>query len=258
MRPLNPVVMIPSRLGSERLPDKPLADLFGEPMIVHVWRCAMAAKVGPVFVACADTEIARAIENVGGEAILIPQEVASGSERIALAIESIDPEQKHDVVVNLQGDQPFLAPDSVQKSLEPLEDPSVDIGSLAAELSRKEHLYLPNFVKVAASFPKEGPPVARALYFSRAAIPWSSDSGVPYYEHIGIYAYRRKALQDFFRLPQTLLEKRESLEQLRALEAGMHIGVRLVEEAPVSVDTPDDLDWVRKNPPKNPARTLTQ
>jgi 3-deoxy-manno-octulosonate cytidylyltransferase (CMP-KDO synthetase) len=238
---LNPVVVIPARLAATRLPDKPLADIHGEPMIVHVWRRAVAAGIGPVVVACAEPAIAEAVTRAGGTAMLTRPDHPSGSDRIFEAVERLDPQRLFDVVVNLQGDLPSIDPASVRAVLAPLADPEVEIATLAALISRPEERTDPNVVKAVAAI-GDGVRVARALYFTRASAP-SGDG--PLYHHIGLYAYRRAALARFVSLPPGRLEKRERLEQLRALEAGMRIDVALVDTVPLGVDTPADLDRAR-------------
>ncbi|GIK97229.1 MAG: 3-deoxy-manno-octulosonate cytidylyltransferase [Alphaproteobacteria bacterium] len=238
---LNPVIVIPARLAATRLPDKPLADIHGVPMIVHVWRRAVAAGIGPVVVACAEAEIAEAVTRAGGTAMLTRADHPSGSDRIFEAVERLDPERRFDVVVNLQGDLPTIAPGTVSAVLEPLADPAVDIATLAALITRPEERTDPNVVKAVAAL-GPGARIARALYFTRASAP-SGDG--PLYHHIGLYAYRRAALARFVALPPGRLETRERLEQLRALEAGMRIDVALVDTVPLGVDTPADLDRAR-------------
>jgi len=241
VNPGSAIVLIPARLGSTRLPNKPLAKIAGAPMIVQVWRRAMAAGIGPVHVACAEQEIVDAVVAAGGSAILTRPGHPSGSDRIFEALGQIDPEGQIAVVVNLQGDLPTLDPALVRRVVEPLTDPAVDIATLAAEIVREEEITDPNVVKVVAAFPA-GRRIARALYFSRTAVP--ANPG-PYYHHIGIYAYRRAALQRFVALPPGVLEQREKLEQLRALEDGMRIDVALVDTVPLGVDTPADLARAR-------------
>jgi len=237
----SPLIVIPARMASTRLPGKPLADIRGCPMIVHVWRRAVAAAAGPVVVACAEREIADAIEKAGGHAVLTRPEHPSGSDRIHEAVMRLDPARRHDVVVNLQGDLPLLDPALVLASLEPLADPGVDIATLASPMREDWERASPAAVKVAAGF-APGARIARALYFSRNLVP-SGDG--PHYHHIGIYAFRRAALERFVALPPSPIEARERLEQLRALDAGMRIDVALVDAVPMSVDTPDDLARAR-------------
>jgi 3-deoxy-manno-octulosonate cytidylyltransferase (CMP-KDO synthetase) len=253
LRPMNPLLVIPARLASTRLPGKPLADIGGAPMIVQVWRRAVEAGLGPVVVACAEREIAAAIEQAGGTAILTRADHPSGSDRIFEAVGKLDPERRHDAIVNVQGDLPLIDPAAIRVALEPLADPEVDIATLAAPIADEGELASPNVVKIAAGF-AAGATIARALYFSRVAIPGGAG---PHYHHIGLYAYRRAALEKFVRLPPSPLEKRESLEQLRALEAGMRIDVALVDTVPFGVDTPADLLHARRLmaarlPPKSP------
>lgn len=244
-KPANPVVLIPARMASTRLPDKPLADIHGVPMIVHVWRRAMAAKVGPVFVACAEEAIKAAVEAAGGEAVLTDPNHPSGSDRIHEALTRIDPGGRFDAVVNLQGDLPTLDPNLLRRALEPLENPEVDIATLAVEITREAERFDPNVVKAVAAFGPNG--IARALYFSRATVPANATAGEigPHYHHIGLYAYRRVALERFVKLKPGILEQREKLEQLRALENGMRIDVALVDTLPLGVDTPAELDRAR-------------
>jgi 3-deoxy-manno-octulosonate cytidylyltransferase (CMP-KDO synthetase) len=242
---MSPIVVIPARLGATRLPDKPLADIHGEPMIVHVWRRAVAAAVGPVVVACAEAAIAEAVRRAGGEAVLTRPDHPSGSDRIHEAVEAIDPAGRHDAVINLQGDLPTIAPEVVQAVLDPLAVAAVDIATVAAPISDAEERTNPNVVKAAVGF-AAGARIARALYFSRAPVPWDGgDATRPLYHHIGVYAYRRAALRRFVALPPTPLEARERLEQLRAMEAGMRIDVALVDTIPLGVDTPADLARAR-------------
>ena len=237
----NSVVVVPARLGSTRLPNKPLADIDGAPMIVHVWRRAMEAGVGPVVVAAAEREIAAAIEKAGGTAVLTDPDLPSGSDRIHQALARFDPQQSFDAVVNLQGDIPTIEPGPIRAALDLLSDPAVDIGTLAAEIAREEERHDPNVVKAVVPL-APGSRRGRALYFTRATAPTGEG---PHYHHIGLYAYRRAALERFVALPPGILERRERLEQLRALEAGMRIEVALVDTVPLGVDTPADLDRAR-------------
>lgn len=239
--PRNPLVVIPARLAATRFPGKPLADILGAPMIVHVWRRACEADIGPVIVAAAEDAIADAVRQAGGTAILTPPDLPSGSDRIHAALLSFDPDGRFDAVVNVQGDLPTLEADSLRAALEPLADACVDIATLVAEIARPEERTDPNVVKAAIGF-APGAKVGRALYFSRVPIP--SGEG-PLYHHIGLYAYRREALARFVALPESALERRERLEQLRALEAGMRIDARLVDTVPLGVDTPADLERAR-------------
>ena len=240
--PSNPIIVIPARMGSARLPGKPLAEIAGAPMIVHVWRRAMEAALGPVVVAAAEREIAAAVERAGGRAILTRPDHASGSDRVFEAVEALDPGRKHDTVVNLQGDKPTVDPAVIRAALSLLDDAAVDIATVAAVITREEEKDDPNVVKVALGL-KAHESVARALYFSRARMPAGEG---PLYCHIGLYAYRRASLARFVQLPRGALEARERLEQLRALEAGMRIEVALVDTVPLDVNTPADLARARQ------------
>ncbi|WP_282605872.1 3-deoxy-manno-octulosonate cytidylyltransferase [Pelagibius sp. Alg239-R121] len=244
--PQNPIVVIPARMASTRLPDKPLAMIHGEAMIVHCWRRAVEADIGPVIVACAEQAIADVIEAAGGRAILTDPGHPSGSDRIFEALQQVDPDQAHDAVINVQGDLPTIEPQAVQAVFQPLENPEVDIATLAARISNSEERREPSVVKVAAAF-APGRNIARALYFSRAPIPWDGgNENLPLYHHIGLYGFRRAALARFVSLPSSILEEREHLEQLRALEAGMRIDVARVDTVPFGVDTPADLARARE------------
>jgi 3-deoxy-manno-octulosonate cytidylyltransferase (CMP-KDO synthetase) len=236
----SPIVLIPARMASTRLPEKPLALIHGEPMIAHVWRRAMAADVGPVLVAADDSRIVAAVEAAGGRAILTRADHASGSDRIFEAIGATDPGGAHRIIVNLQGDLPTIEPHAVRAAVAPLADEDVDIATLATPITRPEERDDPNVVKAVGT--AIAPGRLRALYFTRARAPWGEG---PLYHHIGLYAYRRDALARFVALPPSPLEKRERLEQLRALEAGMRIDIALVETAPLGVDTPADLERAR-------------
>jgi len=240
--PKNPIVVIPSRLASMRLPDKPLADIHGTPMIVHVWRRAVEADVGPVIAACADFEIIDVIKDAGGDAIYTNPDHASGSDRVFEALHMADPLKKHDCVINLQGDLPAIDPAVVAASLRPLSNASVDIATLVSPITDAAERDDPNVVKAVLSMP-DGAATGRALYFSRAPVPGGDG---PMYHHIGIYAFRRAALERFVKLPRGNLERQESLEQLRALEAGMRIDAERVDTVPLGVDTPADLERARE------------
>jgi 3-deoxy-manno-octulosonate cytidylyltransferase (CMP-KDO synthetase) len=237
--PQNPIILIPSRLASTRLPGKPLADIGGAPMIVHVWRRAVAAGVGPVVVACGDHAIATAVEGAGGRAVMTDPRHPTGSDRIAEAIRRLDPNREHDAVINVQGDLPLLDPAAVRVAAFGLNDPEIDIATLGAVITDAVALDDTSVNKVVAGFTDPARP-ARALYFSKAIVPWGDG---PHYEHIGLYAYRREALERFVALPRGVLEERERLEQLRALENGMTMSVSLIDPARlgVQVDTPADL-----------------
>lgn len=235
------VVLIPARMASTRLPDKPLADIAGHPMIVQVWKRALEANIGPVIVAADCHQIAQAVRDAGGDAVVTNPDHPSGSDRIFEALEHIDPNGDYDVVVNVQGDLPTIDPKAIQACFAPLADPDVDIATLAVEISEEAEKTNPNVVKVVGSPAKSD--LLRALYFTRATAPHGEG---PLYHHIGLYAYRRKALEKFVNLPESPLEQREKLEQLRALEAGMRIDVALVDDVPLGVDTPQDLEKARK------------
>jgi len=245
---LNPIIVIPSRLAAARLPNKPLLDIHGEPMVVHVWRRGVNANLGPVVVACCGPEIEQAITQVGGKAVLTDPDLPKGSDRIYAALQEIDKAESallHDVIINLQGDLPTISAPLLQTVLAPFEDPDVGIATLAAPIVNKAELNSPHVVKIAMTEPKESPSgvkVGRALYFSRSLIP---SGGQVHYHHIGVYAYRRKALETYVNLPVSSLEAAEHLEQLRALEAGMRMDVAIVNEIPPSIDTQEDLDYVR-------------
>jgi 3-deoxy-manno-octulosonate cytidylyltransferase (CMP-KDO synthetase) len=234
------LILIPARMASTRFPGKPLADIAGLPMIVQVLRRAEAAKVGPVVIATDDETIATAVDKAGGRAVMTRVDHASGSDRIFEALGVVDPGGKARIVVNVQGDLPTLAPGDIAAALTPLHDPAVDIATLAAEIRKAEERTNPNVVKVVGS--PISPRRLRALYFTRSTAP--SGEG-PLYHHIGLYAYRRAALERFVKLPPSALEQRERLEQLRALEAGMRIDVTIVDSVPLGVDTPQDLEAAR-------------
>ncbi|MBN8903621.1 MAG: 3-deoxy-manno-octulosonate cytidylyltransferase [Rhodospirillales bacterium] len=238
---MNPIVLIPSRMAATRLPGKPLADLHGKPMIVHVLDRGREAGIGPVAVACGDPEIVTAVEAAGGTAVLTDPSLPRGSDRVHAALAALDPQGRHDVVVNLQGDLPTIPPGYLRTVLAPLADPGFDIATLVAPIDTEEEAALPSVVKAACAFDR-GRAVSPALYFSRVPIPWGEG---PRWHHIGIYAFRRTALARFVSLPESPLERRESLEQLRALEAGMRIACARVEHAPFGVDTAADLDRAR-------------
>jgi len=235
------IVLIPARVASTRLPAKPLALINGEPMIAHVWRRAMAADVGMVLVAADDERIVGAIEKIGGAAVLTRPDHASGSDRIHEAVGAYDPEGRYAVVVNLQGDLPTIAPEAVRAAVAPLEDDDVDIATIATPITRPEERDDPNVVKAIGA--EIAPGRLRALYFTRARAPWGEG---PLLHHIGVYAYRREALARFVALAPSPLERREKLEQLRALEAGMRVDIALVDTLPLGVDTPEDLERARR------------
>ena len=230
----NPIILIPARMASTRLPDKPLAQIGGLAMIVQVLKRAQEADCGRVVVAAAEAEIAEAVTAAGGEAVLTDPDLPSGSDRIHAALEMIDSASAHDVIVNLQGDLPTLEVKLVRDCLAALD--GADMATLVAEISDARERDNPNVVKAVLSL--ESGKKARALYFTRATAPYGDG---PLYHHIGIYAYQRAALDKFVSLPPSPLEKRERLEQLRALEAGFTIHAAIVDTVPVGVDTPEDL-----------------
>ncbi|ODN67829.1 3-deoxy-manno-octulosonate cytidylyltransferase [Methylobrevis pamukkalensis] len=234
-------MIVPARMGSTRLPNKPLALIAGEPMIVHVWRRACEAGIGPVVVAADAAEIVDAVRAAGGDAVLTRPDHVSGSDRIFEALGRIDPGLTAEVVVNVQGDLPTIAPEAIRACFSPLSDPAVDVATLAAEIHVDAERTNPNVVKVVGS--RVGETRLRALYFTRATAPHGDG---PLYHHIGLYAYRRAALARFVDLPPSELEQREKLEQLRLLEAGMRIDVALVDDVPLGVDTPEDLEAARR------------
>lgn len=235
------LTVIPARLQATRLPGKPLADIHGVPMIVHVWRRAMEAEVGRVIVATDSLEIAEAMAAAGGEAVMTRADHQSGSDRVFEAVGRADPDGRHDIIVNVQGDLPTVEPRLVRACLEPLLDGDADIATLGCEITVAEERINPNVVKVVGSV--LGPGRLRALYFTRATAPYGEG---PLFHHIGMYAYRRQALARFVSLAPSMLEKREKLEQLRALEDGMRIEVSLVDTVPLGVDTPADLERARQ------------
>jgi 3-deoxy-manno-octulosonate cytidylyltransferase (CMP-KDO synthetase) len=236
----DPLVLIPARMSATRLPGKPLADIAGEPMIVHVWRRAVEAGIGPVAVAADTPDVLQAVEAAGGRAVATRADHASGSDRIWEAAEAVDPEGRHDVIVNVQGDLPTIDPAIIAACIAPLSDPAVDIATLVAVIKREEERTASSVVKLVGT--EVAPGRLRALYFTRATAPWGDG---PLLHHIGLYAYRRRSLQRFVGLPPSALEQREKLEQLRALEAGMRIDATLVDTVPLGVDTPADLERAR-------------
>jgi 3-deoxy-manno-octulosonate cytidylyltransferase (CMP-KDO synthetase) len=236
------LVVIPARLRSTRLPDKPLADIGGVPMIVHVWRRAMAAGVGRVVVATDAESVAAPVRSAGGEAVLTRADHASGSDRVFEAVSRVDPGGEFELILNLQGDLPAMQPDLARACLRPLAEDGPHIATIAAEIADAAERSNPNTVKVVGT-PTATPGRLRALYFTRAAAPYGPG---PLYHHFGMYAYRRPALARFVSLAPSPLEKREGLEQLRALEDGMRIDVTLVDSIPVEVNTPEDLALARR------------
>jgi 3-deoxy-manno-octulosonate cytidylyltransferase (CMP-KDO synthetase) len=239
---MNPILLIPARMASSRLPGKPLADIGGVPMIVRVWARAVASGLGPVVVAAGELEIVAAIKKAGGQAILTDPGLPSGSDRIWAALASVDPQGRHDVVVNLQGDLPALDPEQLKIAVNALQKTGADIGTLAAPIIDEAEEVNPAVVKAIVAWDADEK-LGRALYFTRTTAP--AGEGVLWH-HVGLYAYRREALESFVTLPPSPLEQRENLEQLRALEAGMSIAVARVDTTPLSVDTPMDLERARK------------
>ena len=236
------LVVIPARMQASRLPGKPLVDIAGEPLIVHVWRRAMAAETGRVVVATDTEEIVAAVRKAGGEAVLTRVDHASGSDRVFEAVNHVDPEGDFEIILNLQGDLPAMQPRIVRDCLAPLQDKGPQIATIAAVITTEDSRSDPNVVKVVGT-PTQVPGRLRALYFTRATAP-AGDG--PLYHHFGMYAYRRSALERFVSLRPSTLEKREQLEQLRALEDGMRIDVTLVDTVPVEVNTPADLERARR------------
>ena len=228
-------------MAATRLPGKPLADIAGKPMIIHMLDRAREADIGPVAVACGDPEIAASVRAAGGTAVLTDPALPSGSDRVHAALAELDPDGRHDVVVNLQGDFPTMDPDGLRLVVTPLQAPGIDIGTLVVPIRDDAEANTTSFVKAACAF-VDGQTIAPALYFSRQPIPWGPG---PRWHHVGIYAYRRAALDRFVSLPPSPLERRESLEQLRALEDGMRIACVRMEHGPFGVDTPEDLDRAR-------------
>jgi 3-deoxy-manno-octulosonate cytidylyltransferase (CMP-KDO synthetase) len=239
---MKPIILIPARMASTRLPGKPLADIAGLPMIVRVWQRAVASGLGPVVVAAAEREVADAVEKAGGRAVMTSPDLPSGSDRIFAALRAVDRGYEHDVVINLQGDLPTIEPASITASLEALTVTGADIGTLACEIEDAEDADNPNLAKVVPSWDVTGRR-GRALYFTRAKAPWGKG---PLYAHVGLYAYKREALQRFVGLVPSPLERREKLEQLRALEAGMSIALGRIDAMPQGVDTPEDLEKARE------------
>lgn len=238
---MNPLIVIPARLAATRLPNKPMAVIGGDPMIVHVWRRAMEAKLGPVLVACDAEEIAQAVREQGGEAVLTHPWHPSGSDRIWEALSKFDPDGAYDVIINLQGDVPTLDPALLHDLMSCLEK-GADIATLVTPITRMEEHDNPSVVKAVVAIKADGHH-GRALYFTRLPAPYGD--GVRYH-HIGVYAYKRAALEKFMAHPPSPLEQREKLEQLRALEIGLTIDVCVVDTVPLGVDTPEDLERARQ------------
>lgn len=238
---MTPLVIIPARMAATRLPGKPLADIGGQPMIVRVWRQALAAEVGPVAVAAGDAGIVRLIEAEGGRAVLTDPALPSGSDRILAALAELDPHRRCDVVINLQGDMPFVEPEVLRACAGLLQDqPACDIATVVAAETSAADRANPDVVKAVLSL-SPGGAAGRALYFTRSTLYGDG----PVWRHIGIYGYRLRALERFNAAPPSPLERREKLEQLRALELGLSIWATIVDKAPISVDTPADLEAAR-------------
>ncbi|WP_112609825.1 3-deoxy-manno-octulosonate cytidylyltransferase [Rhizobium sp. WW22] len=235
------LVLIPARMASTRLPGKPLADICGLPMIVQVAKRAREAAIGRIVVAVDHEDTYAAVANAGFDVVMTGRDHQSGSDRIYEALQAVDPQGRAEIIVNVQGDLPTIDPETIRASLRPLENPAVDIATLTVEIKDEEEKTLPSVVKVIGSPISENR--LRALYFTRATAPYGKG---PLYHHIGLYAYRRAALAKFVSLGPSPLELRESLEQLRALEAGMRIDVEIVDTIPLGVDTPGDLEKARR------------
>ncbi len=234
------LILIPARMSSTRLPNKPLADIAGRPMIVHVAARAAESGLGRVVVATDTEAVADVVRKAGFEAVMTRADHQSGSDRIHEALVLLDPRKRVEVVVNVQGDLPTIDPATIAAAIPPLEDAAVDIATLGAVISRDDERDNPNVVKIVGASLSASR--LRALYFTRATAPWGEG---PLYHHIGLYAYRRAALERFVALPPSMLEVRERLEQLRALEAGMRIDAEIVDTVPLGVDTAHDLERAR-------------
>jgi 3-deoxy-manno-octulosonate cytidylyltransferase (CMP-KDO synthetase) len=234
------LIIIPARMASTRLPGKPLADIAGQPMIVHVLRRAEAAGIGEAVVATDSEAIATAVEKADGRAVMTRADHVSGSDRIFEALSAVDPQAQADIIVNVQGDLPTIEPADIRAALGPLADPAVDIATLAAEIRDKHELTNPNVVKA------QGETIAPRRLHARTFTRANATGPGPHFHHIGLYAYRRAALERFVKLPPSANEQREKLEQLRALDNGMRIDVAIVGSVPLGVDTPEDLEIARK------------
>lgn len=244
MSQFSPIILIPARMASSRLPNKPLADIAGKPMIVQVMNRAEESGLGRVVVACAEEEIKQAVEAAGGEAVLTDPALPSGSDRILQALQRIDPEGRHDVVINVQGDLPTLDPSLIRHAYELLKNADTDMGTLGAVITKDSERENPNVVKAIAEVDLDkGQKQGRALYFTRATAPTGDG---PLLHHIGLYTYKRPALEKFVASPPGTLEQRERLEQLRALALGMRIDISVVDTVPLGVDTAEDLELARK------------
>jgi 3-deoxy-manno-octulosonate cytidylyltransferase (CMP-KDO synthetase) len=235
------IVIIPSRLASTRLSEKPLASIDGKPMVQWVYEQAVAADVGPVVVACCCSRIAQVIESIGGKAILTDPNLPSGTDRVWAAYQALG--ENYQAIINLQGDLPTMPPAMLSQVLEPLQSQNMGMGTLACPITDEQEIHNPNVVKIALG-QINGQGVADGIYFSRSAIP---NGAATYYHHIGVYSYTPQVLGQFVQLAPTNLERTERLEQLRVLENGVRIGVKIVDQIPPSVDTLEDLDRVRQH-----------
>jgi 3-deoxy-manno-octulosonate cytidylyltransferase (CMP-KDO synthetase) len=242
---MNPIILIPARMAATRLPGKPLADIGGKPMIARVVEAAVAADIGPVVVAAADSVILGPAQNAGACAVLTDPALSSGSDRIYAALAEVDPDARHDVIVNLQGDMPFIPPEAIRASLEVMARGDGDLATLVAPESGPGDRTNPDVVKAILALDADGQS-GRALYFTRSNLYGDG----PVLRHIGLYAYRRAALAAFTGAPHSPLELREGLEQLRALELGLTIRAAIISEAPLSVDSPADLEAARRQEPR--------
>lgn len=241
---MKPIILIPARMASTRLPNKPLADIAGVPMIVQVMKRAQESNLGRVVIACAEDDIKTAVEKAGGEAVLTDPALPSGSDRILQALQKIDAAGDYDCVINVQGDLPTLDPALIKTAFDLLQNSATDIGTLGAIITKEAEKTNPNVVKAIAEIDFDtGARSGRALYFSRTTAP-SGDGALLH--HIGLYTYKRAALERFVASPPAYLEKRERLEQLRALALGMRIDIAVVDTVPLGVDTPEDLETARK------------
>jgi len=240
---MKPIILIPARMASIRLPNKPLADINGLPMIVHVVNRAKEAGIGRVVVACAENEIKQAVEENGGEAILTNPDLPSGTDRIFEALRKCDPDGEHDVIINVQGDLPTIDPKIIKDCLIPFENDAVDMTSLVAKITDEAERNNPNVVKAVVAWGKNSPRIGKALYFTRTTAPYGEGD---LYHHIGLYGFRRAAIEKFTSLPPSALEMREKLEQLRALENNMRIDVVEVDIVPLGVDAMEDLQKARE------------
>jgi 3-deoxy-manno-octulosonate cytidylyltransferase (CMP-KDO synthetase) len=241
---MNPIIIIPARMASTRLPGKPLADIHGKPMIVHVMERAQESGLGRVVVAAAEAEVKTAVEKAGGEAVLTDPDLPSGSDRILAALQAVDTKHEYDSIINVQGDLPTLEPALIKTAFHLLQDMTVSIGTLGAIITKEAEKTNPNVVKAVAEIDfAAGKKKGQALYFTRATAPWGEG---PLLHQIGLYAYKRAALEKFVGTPPATLEKREKLEQLRALAKGMRIEIAVVDTVPLGVDTPEDLEVARK------------